>query len=369
MTEVGGTDLGPVDLGRLFAVSGELVGLEPLGGGHIHLTRLATYRQRSGHLTSVVYQRVNTEVFPDPGLLAANVARVAAHLDGRQAPRPVPARGGGGRATPLRAVVTAADGTVWRAWQFVAGRTVHRFETTAQARAAAGAMAQFTQRLADLPGPPLVEPIAGFHDFDRRIAAFEATVAADGRGRAAACGPEIDGVRRAASTATELAAARAAGLLPLRLVHNDAKADNIVFDDDGGGDGVEVRAVVDLDTVGPGTVLFDVGDLIRSGAATGPEDSSEPAALDVDVDIAAAVIAGYVGATNGWLGDGERALLPLAGPLMAFEAALRFLTDHLAGDVYFRITRPGHNLDRARSQLRLVERLSELRPRLAEAVG
>ena len=370
MTAVGTPGRGHVDFGRLFAVDGELVGVERMGGGHIHDTVLATYRLPGGRYERVVHQRLNTDVFPDVDLLAANVARVACHLDGRQAPRPVPARaaarqgeppGAGAGAAP---VAVAADGGVWRAWRFVPGRTVHRFESPAQARAAASALAHLAVRLADLPGPPLVEPLAGFHDFARRLATFEAAVAADRAGRAAACEAEIEGVREAAVVAAELGVARANGRLPERLVHNDAKADNVVFGDDG----VEVRAVVDLDTVAPGTVLFDVGDLIRSGAATGPEDSTDAAALDVDLEIASAVVAGYAAAAPpGLLTAGELGLLPLAGPLMAFEAALRFLTDHLAGDVYFRIARPGHNLARARSQLRLVERLTALRPRLAEA--
>ena len=179
------------------------------------------------------------------------------------------------------------------------------------------------------------------------------------------CPAEIEGVRAAAALTVELDRARTAGLLPERLVHNDAKAANILFDD--GGD--EVRAVLDLDTVAPGTVLFDVGDLIRSGAATAPEGSTRVADVGVDVEIAVAVNAGYLAAVPALVSDGERSLLPLAGPLMAFEAAMRFLTDHLEGDVYFRIARPGHNLDRARAQLRMVELLTAARPRLTDALA
>ncbi len=339
------------DLDRHFAVDGRVVACERLGDGHIHDTFLATFRGCSAGLDRIVLQRVNTIVFVDHHLLAANVARVTAHLDGREAPRPVPHRSG------AAVMAVGGDGSRWRAWRFVPGRTVRRFEHPAPARAAAGVLARLAARLADLPGPSLVEPIAGFHDFAGRRAAFEAAVAADGAGREAGCRPEIDGVREAMAVADELAAARAAGLLPERLVHNDAKAENIVFDEAG----QQVRAIIDLDTVAPGTVLFDVGDLIRSGAATGPEDSTDVGRLGVDHAIAGAVIEGYQAAAPDLLTDGERASMGLAGPLMAFEAALRFLTDHLAGDVYFRIGRPGHNLDRARAQLRLVELLGSNR--------
>ncbi len=353
-SEAATSEVGLVD--GLFAVDGELLGLTSLGGGHIHQTWLATYRGSSGRPVRVVLQRLNTVVFTEPDRMADNVARVAAHLDGREAPTAVPAIGGG-------PVAVDAGGGLWRAWRYVEGRTTGRFEDPGQARAAAGAVARLAARLDDLPGPPLVEPIAGFHDFSRRVAAFETEVADDRAGRACSCGAEIDGVRRAASLAAELDVARDAGLLPERLVHNDAKAGNIVFDEAGR----RVRAVLDLDTVAPGTVLFDVGDLIRSGAATGPEDSARVAELDVDLDVALAIADGYRRAVPGLLTDGERSLLPLAGPLMAFEAAMRFLTDHLAGDVYFRVASPGHNLARARNQLRLVERLVAIRPRLAEA--
>lgn len=346
MTAVGPPGRGFVVPEGVIPGAAELVSVEPLGGGHIHQTFLATCRHPTGRWERLVVQRVNTEVFTDPVLLAANVARVAAHLDGREAPR---AAGAG--------TVTGADGSWWRAWAYLPGRTRRRFATPAQAAGAAAAVARLAGRLADLPGPPLVEPITGFHDFGRRVRDFEVAVAADCHRRGAGCRAEVEGVRSAAVVVADFDRARAAGLLPERVVHNDAKAENVLFEEDGEG----VRAVLDLDTVAPGTVLFDVGDLIRSGAATGPEDSTDVDRLGADPAIVAAVTAGYVGGAGGWLTDGERSLLYLAGPLMAFEAALRFLTDHLAGDVYFQIARPGHNLDRCRAQLRLCERLGQLR--------
>jgi Ser/Thr protein kinase RdoA (MazF antagonist) len=293
----------------------------------------------------VVQQRVNVDVFTDPALLAANLGRVTAHLG-------MPARVLGDDGRPY---CRDAEGRLWRAYRYVDGTIVGRFENVDQARSVAGAFARLVARLADLPGPPLVGPIAGFHDFDARLAAFHRAVAADTRGRLAQCGVEVDAVEAASSLVNELNAARAAGRLPERTVHNDAKIDNVVFDGD------TAIAVLDLDTVGPGTVLFDVGDLVRSGAATAGED--EPGAVGVRADIVAAVIDGYVDAVPGMLTDGERDLLPLAGPLMAFEAALRFVTDHLQGDVYFRTDGPGHNLVRARAQLALLEALDRLRRR------
>jgi len=174
----------------------------------------------------------------------------------------------------------------------------------------------------------------------------------DERGRAGACGADVDAVLAHAGIAERVATARLDGRLPERTVHNDTKADNLLFDDATG----EALCLVDLDTVGPGTVLFDVGDLVRSGAVRGREDA-EPDALTIDEAVAGAVLDGYAAAGAGFLTAGELDHLALAGPLMALEAAARFLTDHLQGDVYFRIDGPGHNLRRARNQLRVLELL------------
>ena len=275
-------------------------------------------------------QRVNVGVFTDPERLLDNVGRVAAHLG---EPVPVPSVDG-------RPYCYDAKGGLWRAYRYVDGTTVARFGNVDQARSAAGALARLVARLADLPGPTLVEPIPGFHDFDACLARFRGAVAADSRARLRSCDAEVDGVEAASSLVSELGDARAAGLLPVRTVHNDAKAENVVFDGD------TAVAVLDLDTVAPGTVLFDVGDLVRSGASTGREDD-DPGAIRVRADIVAAIMDGYVNAVPDLLTDDERGLLPLAGPLMTFEAALRFLTDHLEGDVYFHTDHPGQNLTRA----------------------
>ena len=291
-----------------------------------------------------MHQRVNVGVFTDPEHLLDNVVRVAAHLG---SPVPVPGTDG-------RPFGRDADGGLWRAYRYVEGTTVARFGNVDQARSAAATFARLVARLSDLPGPTLVEPIPGFHDFDARLRRFRQVVAADSHGRLVGCAGEADAVEAASSLVRDLADARAAGLLPVRTVHNDAKAENVVFDGD------TAVAVLDLDTVAPGTVLFDVGDLVRSGATTGREDG-DPGAVRVRADVVAAIMDGYMDAVPGLLTDSERDLLPLAGPLMTFEAALRFLTDHLEGDVYFRIDSPEQNLTRARAQLALLERLNELR--------
>jgi hypothetical protein len=336
-------------LRRLFAIQEELVDLRPLGGGHIHETLLGTYGSSQAPVR-YVHQRLNTTVFADLDTLTANVGRVTAHLgaraaDARHAVHLRPAADGG---------PTARDsaGATWRTLDFIDGaRSQPRLSGPAQASEAAATAAGLVGDLADLH-PPVPEVIPGFHDVVARLGHLEDAAAADAVGRAAGCTAEVGAVLDHGGVARRVAGARADGRLPERTVHNDAKTENLLFDQVTG----EPLCLVDLDTVGPGTVLFDVGDLVRSGATSVAEDGG-PGTVAVDSDVVAAVLDGYARAGAGFLRPSEVRLLPLAGPLMALEAAARFLTDHLRGDVYFRVAGPGHNLRRARNQLRVVELL------------
>jgi hypothetical protein len=199
----------------------------------------------------------------------------------------------------------------------------------------------------------VAESIPHFHDFPHRRAALEAAADADAHGRTRGASGALDGARRLALVVEgALAGAGAAGL-PRRVVHNDCKLNNVLFDEASG----EGLCVIDLDTVMPGSVLADFGDLARTAACAAPEDETDLSRVRIDGALYAALVRGYLAGTAALLEPVEIALLPLAGPLIALETGIRFLTDHLAGDVYFRIHRPGHNLDRARVQLRLTEQL------------
>jgi len=287
-------------------------------------------------------------VFPDLDVLMANVVRVSSWLQARAgcsraAVRLRPAPDG-------RLFVRDRSGAAWRTLDFIdAAISVARFDGPVQATEGAATAARLVADLADLD-PPLPEVIPGFHDVVRRLGDLDRARAADAAGRGEGCKAELHAILDHSGLAHEVAEARADGRLPQRTVHNDAKADNVLFDTATGAG----LCLVDLDTVGPGTVLFDVGDLVRSGAATRP-DAGGPGAVTVDHDVVAAVLAGYAGA--GFLTGAEAGLLPLAGPLMALEAAARYLTDHLRGDAYFRVDHPGHNLRRARDQVCVLELL------------
>lgn len=324
--------------------------MRPLGRGHIHRTLLATYVGGGGRARRYVHQRLNEGVFADLDLLMDNVLRVSARLaaraaDRRRTVRIRPALDG-------RAYARDPAGDPWRTLDFIEGaRTVTHLEGPVQAAEAAAVAARLVGDLAGLaPAPP--EVIPGFHDVVRRLDALDAARAADVAGRAGSCRGLVDAVLAHRGLAVAVAAARADGRLPERTVHNDAKTENLLFDRATGAG----LCLVDLDTVGPGTVLFDAGDLVRSGATALPEDG-DPYALGVDRELVAAVLDGYTAAGAGFLTPSEVDLLPLAGPLMALEAAARFLTDHLRGDVYFRVEGPGHNLRRAGNQRRILELL------------
>lgn len=324
--------------------------------GHIHDTIVARCSSAAGPSRFVV-QRINAGVFGEPEALERNLACVSDHLFAalrargasdpeRRALRPV-------RSPAGRALHCNADGGWWRAFPFIEG--THAIDTPSspeQAERAAHAFGAFVADLADLDPGRLIETIPRFHDFPARRAALEDAVKRNVVGRGRDVSAELDAAYRAADrllAAPELAP----GALPRRVVHNDCKLNNLLLDDRSG----EALCVVDLDTVMPGTVLFDFGELARTGACPAAEDERDLAGVRLDPELFRALASGFAAGTRGLLEEREIRALALAGPLMALENGVRFLTDHLAGDRYFRIARPGHNLDRARTQIRLAERM------------
>lgn len=340
-----------------FAVEGECTEVAPLGRGHIHDTWIGTWRTREG-TRRLVHQRLNTRVFREPLVLMETWLRVTDHVRAalaregradveRRCLRAIPARSG----APLH---RDESGASWRAFAFIEGaRSFEVAESPRLAHEAARAFGAFAAQLADLDPATVPESIPHFHDFAHRVAAFEAALAADAHGRAAGAAEAAARARRLAARVERALAEAGAGALPRRVVHNDCKLNNVLFDDATG----EALCVIDLDTVMPGSVLADFGDLARTAACPAAEDEPDLTRVRVDAALYEALVRGYLAGAGALLEPVERALLPLAGPLIALETGIRFLTDHLAGDVYFRIHRAGHNLGRARVQLRLTEEL------------
>jgi Ser/Thr protein kinase RdoA (MazF antagonist) len=344
-------------LGRRFAIEGSFVAGGAHGSGHIHDTFVATW-QHAGRRSRYVHQRLNTRVFRDPEGVMRNLERVTGHVRAslaranvrdleRRCLSLVPAREGG-------SACRDDQGRVWRTFRYVEGARTHDApEGPSAAFEAARAFADFAGRLDDLDPRELAVTIPRFHDLASRFADLAAARRADALGRAAHAGRELELASHGFERLRAALEREGAAALPRRTVHNDCKINNVLVDVATG----EALCVIDLDTVMEGSVLFDFGDLVRTAACPSAEDEVDLAAVRFDLGLFEALARGYLSGGAGFLGEAEVAALPLAGSTLALENAIRFLTDHLEGDVYFRIHRPGHNLDRARAQLRLVELL------------
>ena len=356
-------------LAAQFALLGDYVSATPYGSGHINDTYCLVLNQ-GGQPMRYLLQRINHAIFKDPDGLMRNVERVCAHAQAKllQAGAPdasrraltlVPTRAGKGWHTD-------AEGSRWRCYVFVEHATGHDvIRTPQQAREAARAFGAFQSLVSDLPGGRLVETIPDFHHTPKRLARFEQAVKADAHGRAAGVAREIDFVRARAAEAAQVVEAMARGELPERVTHNDTKLNNVLLDNAT----QEGICVIDLDTVMPGSVLYDFGDLVRTSTSPAAEDETDLSKVGVQMTMAEALVEGYLASAKGFLTPRERELLPFGGQLMTFEVGLRFLTDWLEGDVYFKVKRPGHNLDRCRNQFRLVESIEENLPALRALVA
>lgn len=337
-----------------FSIPGDLVSALPFGTGHINDTFQLTFDQ-AGTRVHYTLQRLNTTVFRDPASLMENVRRVTTHARAsllaagaseasRRALTLVPTRDGG-------ILLQNARGEAWRCYHFIEKcATVDIVDTPAKAFEAARAFARFQALLADMPGGRLNETIPDFHHTPKRYAALHAALRADPLGRAAAVQREIDFALAQEADAGRLVAMMAAGEIPERATHNDTKINNVLLDD-ATGEGI---CVIDLDTLMPGSSLYDFGDMVRSATLNIAEDSLDYASAICRRDIFEALARGFL-AAGGFLTAAERAQMAFSGRLLTLECGVRFLTDYLQGDVYFKIKRPAHNLDRCRTQFALVQ--------------
>jgi Ser/Thr protein kinase RdoA (MazF antagonist) len=357
-----------VAIAREFALGGEVVTAKPYGSGHINDTYLI--ETNPGHAPHrFVLQRINHNVFRRPDELMANVERVCAHAHAklkkagfadadRRTLRLIPTTAG-------RAWLTDPLGNRWRCYHFVHDATGHDvIRSPEQAYAAAKAFGAFQALLADLPGGRLHETIPDFHHTPSRFARFQEALAKDSHGRAAATVPEIAFALARGHEVSVVVEALRDGSLPERVTHNDTKLNNVLLDDVT----QEGICVIDLDTVMPGSVLYDFGDLVRTSTSPAAEDETDLSKVRMQFPMFEALVQGYLASARGFLTPKEKSLLPFAGKLITFEIGLRFLTDWLEGDTYFKVKRPGHNLDRARTQFKLVESIEAQFPAMQALV-
>lgn len=328
-----------------FRLDSALVSCEPYGFGHINSTYLVV--TESGR--RYILQGINSRVFADAAGLMRNIAAVTRHIGAKQSdPRGclhlVPTLDGADYYTDL-------NGENWRMYDFVEGSLcLQQPESADDFYQSAVAFGAFQQQLADFPAQTLCETIPNFHNTPTRFAALREAVEKDACNRAASCEYEIREYLAREKDACALTDMLARGELPLRVTHNDTKLNNVMLDENTR----KPLCVIDLDTVMPGLMAYDFGDSIRFGASTGAEDEQDLSRVTLDMGLYETFTRGFMSVCPD-MTDNEVKSLPLGAKLMTLECGARFLTDYLSGDVYFAVHRPGHNLDRCRTQLKLVQ--------------
>jgi len=336
-----------------FEFSGDVASIAPHGNGHINGTYLIACGDPDAPVRYIL-QHINRNVFRDPAAVMQNVERVTAHLTAQAAQEPDGER----RALKL---IAAKDGRnwhvdaareTWRAYRFIENaRTYETASSVDQAFQAAYAFGRFQQQLSSLPPPRLHETIPDFHNTPKRFAGLEQAIAANSAGRAAQATPEIEFARSRKPIAGVLLDAG----LPERITHNDTKFNNVLLDDGTG----KAVCVIDLDTVMPGLALYDFGDMVRTTTSPAAEDERDLSQVTMQFPFFEALVRGYLASAGAFLTPLEKRYLAFSGKLITFEIGVRFLADYLAGDIYFKVHRDGHNLDRCRTQFKLVESIED----------
>jgi Ser/Thr protein kinase RdoA (MazF antagonist) len=343
------------EISKKFQIYGEILHAETLKIGHINETYSATYSQ-GGTRVRYIHQKINKNVFKNPAAVMDNVMRVTTHirkkleaLNARDHTRRslivIPTRDG-------RSYFLNGDDGVWRTFLFIEGvETFEAVQSLDQAYQAGRAFGEFQRLLVDLPGGRLHETIPDFHNTRKRFTAFQQAVKNDHYNRAKDAKAEIDFAAHREPIVDVILDAMAKGKIPERITHNDTKFNNVMLDVLTG----EAMCIVDLDTVMPGCALYDFGDMVRTTTSPTLEDEQDLSKVKMQMPMFKKVAQGYWSSAGQFLTKAEKSHIAFSGKLIAFEIGIRFLTDYLSGDSYFRIHRPTHNLDRCRTQFKLVE--------------
>lgn len=338
-----------------FQYEGKLKDARCYGSGHINDTFLLVLEREGAQDVKMILQRMNSTVFEKPVELMENITGVTSHLR-----RKIVESGGDPERETLN-VILAKDGEpyyrdslgdYWRSYKFITNATSYdKVEKSEHFYQSAVAFGKFQRLLADYPAETLHETIRGFHDTKARFQVFKDAVEKDAAGRAASVGDEIQFVLDREDTANYFSDLISRKAVPVRVTHNDTKLNNIMIDDKTG----KGICVIDLDTVMPGLAVNDFGDSIRFGASTAAEDETDLSKVSCSMELFELYAKGYIEGCGGKLTKKEIELMPMGAKVMTFECGMRFLTDYLQGDVYFKIHREHQNLDRCRTQFKLVE--------------
>ncbi len=336
------TELKPI--AEKFLLLGEVKSIEPYGEGHINQTFLVVTTERR-----YIMQRMNTVIFKDPRALMNNICAVTEYL--------------ASLGIETLTVIHTADGDsfvegekCYRVYDFIENTVAYQTVTDAEVFKSSGkAFGEFQNYLAKFDASVLTETIENFHNTPDRFKKFKAALDADAFGRAKDCKEEIDFVLSHADKLSEVVNGLADGSIPLRVTHNDTKLNNILMDAKTG----EARAIIDLDTIMPGSMLYDFGDSIRFGASTAAEDEKDLSKVNFDISLFRAYAEGFVAAVKDSITKREAELIPYSAFLLTTECGMRFLTDYLSGDTYFATKYEGHNLVRCRTQFKLAGQMEQ----------
>ena len=342
-----------------FSIYGDFVSCKPMGNGHINSTYSSVFNQ-SGVLVKYTHQRINKNVFKNPPEVVSNIKEVTdflrksykktGHDDiSRRTLTLVPCHDG-------KYYYEDEDGEFWRTYLFVENvKTYEVLDNEDLANQLGQIIGDFQNRLAEYDGPRLYDTIPRFHDMHLRYEQLDEALSKDVKNRAAGIKEELDFLAANRQRGMVLSDGLASGKLREGITHNDTKINNILFDEKTAGP----LCVIDLDTVMPGTVLFDVGDLIRTATNTAEEDEKDTSKVKFNFPLFKSLIAGYYSQAKGFLSDYEKSLLAEAGRCITQIMAVRMITDYLNGDVYYHIDYPEHNIVRARTQIALIKSMDE----------
>ncbi|MDR1498388.1 MAG: aminoglycoside phosphotransferase family protein [Puniceicoccales bacterium] len=337
-----------------FNIHGDYFSAEPHGAGHINDTYAVTFNQ-SGRPVRYIFQRVNRHVFKNTSALMRNISRVCRHMRARLIEDGLP--DASRRALTIVPTTSGADWFVddtqnyWRCFLFVEGARAHEIiESPSQAFQVAATFGNFTKLLEDIPSGRLEEVIPDFHNTRKRFENFQKSLAADIHNRAKDAKAEIDFLHAHENDCSVVVDAIARGEIPERVTHNDTKLNNILIDDTT----KQGLCVIDLDTSMPGSALYDFGDMVRTATSPTLEDEVNLSLVVARPEYFNALATGFLSSLGTTLNKTEKELLPFSGKLITLEVGMRFLTDYLDGDVYFKTSRTRHNLDRCRNQFALV---------------
>jgi hypothetical protein len=357
------------DIAGNFQFDGEFRKAEPNISGHINDTYIVYYDKDGGPSQRYILQRINHNVFKDPDKVMENIIGITRHM------REKIIKAGG---DPLRETLNLIptneggylhrcdDGNYWRGYLFIDGaRTYQMVENKEHFYKAGRAFGNFQRLLSDYPADNLHETIPNFHNTRMRFDAFVEAVEKDVMNRARDVKEEIEFALKRADDTPILVDLLEKGELPLKVTHNYTKFNNVMIDDETG----EGICVIDLDTVMPGLSLYDFGDSIRFGANPAAEDERDLSKVWMDLGLYERFTRGYLETAGDSLTSTELEYMPFSAKLMTYECGIRFLTDYLNGDTYFRILRPGHNLDRTRTQFKLVADMEVKLDQMARIIG